>query len=63
MKHNLIPLQYAIREEAGIQVNDTPKVHVKEPTVDDHSTGFRIPLQVWVVFSCFASSKPSRRMY
>ena len=50
-----------IREE-GIQVNDTPKIQVNDPTTSDHSiyfpeTDFRIPLSLWGVFSYFPSSK------
>ena len=52
---------FMIREE-GIQVNDTPKIQVNDPTTSDHSiyfpeTGFRIPLSLWGVFSYFPSSK------
>ena len=63
MKHNLVP-PFMIREE-GIQVNDTPKIQVNDPTTSDHSqsiyfpeTDFRIPLSLWAVFSYFPSSKP-----
>ena len=61
MKHNLVP-PFIIREE-GIQVNDTPKIQVNDPTTSDHSiyfpeTDFRIPLSLWGVFSYFPSSKP-----
>jgi hypothetical protein len=34
MENNLIP-PFVMRE-AGITVNDTPKIKVREPTVDDH---------------------------
>ena len=62
MKHNLIP-PFILRE-AGLTVNDTPKIHVQDPTVDDHSIlfpiqEFRIPLQLWGVFSYFHTGKPS----
>ena len=62
MKHNLVP-PFMIREQ-GIQVNDTPKIQVNDPTTSDHSiyfpkTGFRIPLSLWGVFSYFPSSKPT----
>ena len=61
MKHNLVP-PFMIREE-GIQVNDTPKIQVNDPTTSDHSiyfpeTDFRIPLSLWGVFLYFRSSKP-----
>ena len=59
---NLIP-PFMLRE-AGIQCNDVPKIHVKDPTVDDHAltfpeTGFQIPLQLWGVFSYLVTSKPT----
>jgi hypothetical protein len=46
MEQNLIP-PFVMRE-AGIVVNDTPKIHVNDPTVEDHSIyfeekSFRIP--------------------
>ena len=64
MKNNLIP-PFIIRE-AGMQVLDTPKIHTKDPMVDAHSlyfeeTNFRIPLQLWGVFSYFNMSKPSTK--
>jgi hypothetical protein len=50
--------------EAGIQVYDTPKIQVAEPTAEDHSicfpeTGFRIPLSLWEMISYFPTSKPA----
>ena len=62
VRHNLVP-PFMIREE-GIQVNDTPKIQVNDPTTSDHSiyfpeTNFRIPLSLWGVFSYFPSSKPT----
>lgn len=62
MKNNLIP-PFMIREH-GIQVSDVPKIHVADPTVDDHSIYFgthqlRIPLSLWGVFSYFDTFKPS----
>ena len=61
MTHNLIPP--FIMREAGIQVNDVPKIHVDDPTVEDHSIYFkdfdlRIPLSLWGIFSYFSSRKP-----
>ena len=49
VRHNFVP-PFMIREE-GIQVNDTPKIQVNDPTTSDHSiyfpeTGFRIPLSL-----------------
>jgi hypothetical protein len=62
MQNNLIP-PFMIRE-AGIILNDTPKMQVEHPTVDDHSiyfpeTKFRIPMSLWGVFSYFPTSKPT----
>ena len=44
-------------------MNDVPKIHKEDPTVDDHAitfaeTGFRIPLSLWGIFSYFPTSKP-----
>jgi hypothetical protein len=65
MKHNLLP-PFVLRQ-VGMVVNDTPKIHVAEPTIDDHSlmlpeTGFRIPLSLYGVFSYFATTKPTVMM-
>jgi hypothetical protein len=62
MDHNLIP-PFMLRE-AGITVNETPKIHKENPTVDDHAitfpnSGLRIPMGLWGVFSYFPTSKPS----
>ena len=62
MDHNLIP-PFMLRE-AGITVNETPKIHKKNPTADDHAitfsnSGLRIPLGLWGVFSYFPTSMPS----
>ena len=62
MSNNLIaPF---IMREAGIDVSDIAKIHVKEPNVENHSihfpeTGFRIPLSLTGTFSYFHTSKPS----
>jgi hypothetical protein len=50
--------------EAGIIVRDTPKIHMEEPTKEDHAltfpeTGFRIPLSLTGTFSFFPTTKPS----
>ena len=50
--------------EAGLVVNDTPKIHVADPGVDNHSIYFlelkyRIPLSLSGIFSYFLSSKPT----
>jgi hypothetical protein len=62
MDHNLIP-PFMLRE-AGITVNETPKIHKKNPTADDHAitfsnSGLRIPLGLWGVFSYFPTSMTS----
>jgi hypothetical protein len=62
MRTNLIP-PFMMRE-AGIHVNDIPKIQVEDPGVDDHSIyfseqKFRIPLALWGVFSYFPTSKPT----
>eukprot|EP00957_Ditylum_brightwellii_P165080 12568535-Ditylum_brightwellii.AAC.1 len=62
MDHNVIP-PFVLRE-AGIRVNDTPKIHKVNSTVDDYVITFpgerlRIPLGLWGVFSYFPTSKPS----
>jgi hypothetical protein len=64
MKNNLIPP--FIMREAGIKVNDTPKIQTSNPTEEDHSiyfpdNDFRIPLSLWGVFSYFNTSKPSTK--
>ena len=61
MKHNLLP-PFILRQ-AGIEVNDTPKIQVMDPTEKDHSiyfkeTDLRIPLSLWGTFSYFPSTKP-----
>eukprot|EP00957_Ditylum_brightwellii_P157937 12021729-Ditylum_brightwellii.AAC.1 len=35
MENNLIPP--FIMREVGLQVSDTPKIHIKDPTVDNHA--------------------------
>jgi hypothetical protein len=65
MRNNLLP-PFVLRQ-VGMVVNDTPKIHVAEPTIDDHSimfpeTGFRIPLSLYGVFSYFSTSKPTITM-
>ena len=62
MDNNLIP-PFMLRE-MGVTVNDIPKIHKEDPTVDDHAitfveTGFRIPLSLWGIFSYFPMSKPT----
>jgi hypothetical protein len=62
MKNNLLP-PFILRQ-AGIKVNDTPKIQVDDPTIEEHSllfpeTGFRIPLSLWGTFSYFPTCKPT----
>ena len=57
MDNNLIP-------PFMLRVNDVPKIHKEDPTVDDHmitfvEMGFRIPLSLWGIFSYFPTSKPT----
>ena len=62
MSNNLIP-PFLLRE-AGVVVNDVPKIHVQDPTDKDHALYFpkrevTIPLQLWGVFSYFPTYKPT----
>ena len=62
MENNLIP--WFILREAGLQVNERAKIHTEDPTADDHSiifptTSFRIPLQLFGIFSYFSTTKPT----
>ena len=48
----------------GVTINDVPKIHKDDPTVNDHAItfmemGFRIPLSLWGIFSYFPTSKPT----
>ena len=50
--------------EAGVVVNDVPKIHVQDPTDKDHAIYFpkrdvTIPLQLWRVFSYFPTYQPT----
>ena len=62
MEHNLIPP--FIMRVGGVIVNDVPKIHCKDPTIDDHCIKFpncelRIPLQLIGTFSYFHSRMPT----
>jgi hypothetical protein len=62
MDHNLVP-PFILRE-AGLIVNETPKIHVEDPAIQDHSIYFeafklRIPLALWGIFSYFPTRKPT----
>lgn len=63
MEHNLI-LPFIMRE-ARIQGNEAPKIHVDNPTVNDHSLFFpgaetRIALLLWGICSYFPCRIPIR---
>ena len=50
--------------EASIGINDTPKIQVGDPSVEDHliylpSETFRIPLSLWGLFSSFPTLNTS----
>ena len=62
MMNNLIP-PFIIRE-AGLEVREIPNIHVKEPTVEDHSIYFldeshRIPLSLNGIFLSFPTRRPT----
>ena len=64
MTHNLLP-PFMIRE-AGININEVPRIHVTSPTEEHHAITFqetnfriRIPLSLHGTFSYFPTSKPS----
>ena len=62
MMNNLIPP--FLMQEAGVAVNDKPKIHTEDPTTTDHAlmfkkTGFRIPLSIHGIFSFFPTTKPT----
>ena len=54
MTHNLLPP--LMLREAGIHINEVPKIHVTSPT-EEHN--FRIPLSLHGTFSYFPTSKPN----
>ena len=62
LRNNLIP-PFVMRS-AGVTLNETPKIHSKDPTIDNHCITFedsdiRIPLQLSGVFSYFHTRKPT----
>ena len=64
MTNNLIPP--FIMRAGGLIVNDVPKIHCTDPTIDDHCIKFRekdlrIPLQLYGTFSYFHSRLPTIR--
>ena len=63
MDRNLMP-PFILRE-AGLEVNDTPKIQVKDPTIHDNSIYFpssdvRITLSLNGIFSYFPCLTPTR---
>ena len=53
-----------IVREAGVVINDKPKIHVCDPSLDDHAIIFvkdnmRIPLKLNGTFSYFETTTPS----
>ena len=62
MTHNLLPP--CLLREAGININEVPKIHVTSPTEEHHAitfqeSNFRIPPSLHGTFSYFLTSKPS----
>ena len=62
MQDNLMP-PFVMRE-GGVIVNEKPKIHCEDPTVDDHCISFhscdlRIPLSLTGIFSCFQTRMPT----
>ena len=56
MEHHLVPP--FIMREAGIVVNEAPKIQVDNPSIDEHSVYFpndssHIPLSLWGIFLYF----------
>ena len=65
INNHLIPS--FIMREAGIKVNDTPKIHVENPGLSDHSIespeiNLRIPLSLHGIFSYLPTTKPTPQM-
>jgi hypothetical protein len=63
LEYNLLP-PFMMRE-AGVIVRDTPKIHMEEPTEEDHAstfpeTEFRIPYSLTGTFSYFRTTKPTK---
>ena len=64
MSNNLLP-PFMLRE-AGMPINEVPKIHVSSKTQEHHSimfqeTNFRIPLSLYGTFSYFPTTKPSTK--
>ena len=66
MDHNLVP-PFVVRRK-GNTINDTPKIHSKQPSIDDHSLLFkdenvRIHFQLIDTTSYFTSRAPTREEF
>ena len=53
-----------VMRAVGVTLNETPKIHSKDPIIDDHCITFedsdlRIPLQLSRVFSYFRTRNPT----
>ena len=62
MTNNLVPP--FIMREAGVIVNEVPKIQTKDPDISHHSLFFpkeevRIPLMLWGIFSYFPTRSPT----
>ena len=62
MEHHLVPP--FIMREAGLIVNEAPKIQVTNPSIENHSIYFpsdsyRIPLSLWGIFSYFPCRCPT----
>ena len=62
MENNLLPSLILV--EAGIKVNETSRIHIDEPIIEEHTiymqdTGLLILLQIWGVLSLFYTLKPT----
>ena len=63
MDHNLVP-PFMLRE-AGVAVDDTPKIHAEDPTARTHSLYWpdakvRVPLSLHGIFSSFKTRRPTK---
>ena len=63
MEHSLVP-PFMLRE-AGLEINHTPKIQLKDPTIHDHSINFpssdvRITLSLNGIFSYVPCRTPTR---
>ena len=66
MSNNLLP-PFMLRE-AGITINEVPKIHVSSPTEEHHSimfqeSNFRIPLSLYGIFLIFPHASLVSRIW